>query len=174
MGWLEDLSKTTIYNFRNTEDTEDLVQGTSEQLTEAFQQEVKGEPGEKFEVEFENGEKVTYEYAGFQPHKLNIMTKITFEKNGRKGVRVNHGEGKSTVRSMTRENLLKGKGVKETGYKRDAKGELTGEKSYEVDSALTKGCQEASNKAKAEIFHNRMQGFKNQVAKENAAKRRKK
>lgn len=174
MGWLEDLSKTTIYKYRNENDAEDLIEGTSAELAEILGQEVKGEPGEVLKVEFENGEVVNFAYAGFHPHKVNIMYKTTFEKNGRKGVRVNTGDGKSHVRSMTRENLYKGKGVNETGMKRDAKGELTGEKSYEVDSALTKGCQEASNKAKAEIFRNRMQGFKKQVARENAAKRRKK
>jgi hypothetical protein len=173
MGWLEDLSKTTIYNYRNQEDREDLIQGTSTELSELFCQEVKGEPGEVLEVEFENGEKAKFEYSGFEPHKVNIMYKTTFEKNGRKGVRVSTGDGKSHVRSMTRENLYKGEGVNETGMKRDAKGELTGEKSYEVDSALTKGCREASDKAKTEMLRSRLQGFKKQVSMQNAKRRKK-
>lgn len=162
MGWLEDLSKTTIYKFRSLEDPSNEVFGTSDELTEAFGFEVKGEPGEKLRIETDEGT-LEFEYAGFEPRQLGIMTKIVFEKNGRKAVRINHGDGKSVVRSMTRENLLKGKGIKETGDKHDASGNKTGQKSYEVDSALTKGCKEASEKAKSQIFQNRLHAWKKEL-----------
>ena len=57
---------------------------------------------------------------------------------------------------MTRENLFKGQGVKTTGDKHDAQGNKTGEQSFEVESALTKGCAEASLKAKGDILGGRL------------------
>ncbi len=170
MGWLEDLAKTTVFKFRSTTDPSDEVFGTSEELTEAFGSEVKGEPGEKIKVETDEGI-LEFEYAGFEPKELGIMTKIVFEKNGRKAVRINHGDGKTVVRSMTRENLMKGKGIKETGDKHDASGNKTGQKSYEIDSALTKGCREASEKTKAQIFQNRLHAWKTELGMKKGKKK---
>ncbi len=85
------------------------------------------------------------EFAGFEKRKLDIMVKTTFEKNGRVGVEVTNGD-KKYVRSMTKENYLNGKGT---------------------DSVLTKGCKEQSEKAKKHIVYNKMQRWKNEIAKEN-------
>ena len=80
-------------------------------------------------------------YAGFEPRTINQMTKITFEKNGRVGVKVVHGDGKIAIRSKTKDNYLQGK---------------------KCESVLTKGCEEASNKAKQKIVHDRVQQWKNE------------
>ena len=162
MGWLEDLAKETIYIYRpmGQEDPCESIRGTLEQLKDTFGLEVKGEPGEVLLCPQTSHK---YQYGGFEPKKLGIMTKVTFEKNGRKGIRIDHGDGKSVTRSMTRENLFKGKGVKFTGEKRDAKGETTGKKSYEVESSLTKGCAEASLKEKGDMLGNRLKMMKHQI-----------
>lgn len=175
MSWLNDYSKTTVYNYRSMDENDPckMVSGTAEQLSETFGIDVKGEPGEQLQCLQTS---YRYSYAGFEPRQLGIMTKTTFEKNGRKGVRINHGDGKSTTRSMTRENLLKGKGVKVTGEKRDAQGNTTGQKAFEVESSLTKGCNEASVKAKGDILGNRLKHMKHEiaVANHNAKERGKK
>lgn len=74
------------------------------------------------------------DYAGFEPRQLGGMTKTVFEKNGRVGVRTKFGDGKSVIRSKTKENVLKGKGTQ---------------------SVLTKGCRDASDKARKEIVRAR-------------------
>jgi hypothetical protein len=92
---------------------------------------------------------------------------VVFEKNGRKGIRIKDQNGKTTIRSMTRENLLKGKGVKVTGDKRDHKGNKTGQKSYEVESTLTRACRDESNKVKAKEVHSRLTGMKRNIEYQN-------
>lgn len=121
MDWLKKLNEETVYNYRNT-DTGEILQLTKQEIRNWIELEPTTVPGSEFCV---GG--VRYEYAGFEPRKLNIMTKITFEKNGRKGLRVKTAQGGQSVRSLSKENYLKGKGTK---------------------SVLTKGCTEASNKEK--------------------------
>ena len=128
MNWLRDLQKDTVYNYVD-EETGDKISGTKDILEEHFNQKLRCEPGDV--VKIEGG---TFRYAGFEPHELGMMLKSTFEKNGRKAVRTYHSNGKQSVRSMTKDNYLKGRGS---------------------DSALTKGCVEASTKAKAEILQSR-------------------
>jgi hypothetical protein len=77
---------------------------------------------------------LTFEYAGFEPLSTGIMTKVVFEKNGRKAVKTQFGDGQQVIRSATKEAYYKGKGT---------------------DSVLTKGCREASDKVKEQITHGR-------------------
>jgi hypothetical protein len=44
-----------------------------------------------------------YKYKGFLPEKVNLMTKVQFEQNGRVGYKVSLGDGKHLYRSATRE-----------------------------------------------------------------------
>lgn len=164
MGWLEDLNKERIYNYRCNIDSDFVLSGTKEELNELVGDEVelKYEPNDVASV-LVDGEDLLFTYAGFDPIKTGLVTKIVFEKNGRKGLRIVDGDGKQTVRSMSRENLLKGKGVTITGDKRDARGELTGEKSYEVDSILTKACRAKSDEVKKEEVYKRVKGMEHQV-----------
>jgi len=160
MNWISDLANETIYNYRSI--VGEVISGTAEELSEIADRKVTGEPGNTFMFADH-----VYTYAGFQPKKLGIMTKTVFEKNGRKGMKILHSDGSSATRSMTRENLFKGKGVQITGDKRDAKGEKTGEKAYEVQSSLSRGCQDASDKAKGEILRGRLTHMKQEITMAN-------
>lgn len=178
MGWLDDLNKNRVFHYRCVDipEPEYTLSGTQDELKKLVGEQVDltFSPGDKPKI-LVDGEELQYEYGGFDPVKLNQTMKVVFEKNGRKGIRIKDGDGKQTVRSMSRENLLKGKGVKITGDKRDAQGNLTGEKSYEVDSALTKACREESNKVKAKEVHRRLTGMKQNIEYQaHLAKERKK
>jgi hypothetical protein len=181
MGWLDDLNKSRVYNYRcvDKDDPNYMLSGTKEELN-ALTVELgedallKFEPGDKPKI-LVDGELLQYEYAGFEPIEVGLVTKVVFEKNGRKGIRIKDQNGKTTIRSMTRENLLKGKGVKVTGDKLDHKGNKTGKKSYEVESTLTKACREESNKVKAKEVHSRLTGMKRNIEYQNhLAKERRK
>lgn len=125
MDWLSKLHKETLFRYKNTE-TQEIISVPLDVLEEWLEIPVKGEPGESFYI---SG--VLYTYAGFEPRKLNITTKITFEKNGRKALRINNSDGTTTVRSITKDNYIKGKGTK---------------------SVLTSACTQASNKEKEKIL----------------------
>lgn len=178
MGWLDDLNKERVYNYARADEADpcEMISGTKDDLMKTFNSEIECSSGEVLVCPQTS---YKYVYAGFQPIKLGLATKIVFEKNGRKAVRMRDSDGKTTIRSMTRENYMKGKGVKVTGDKRDSKGEKTGQKSFEVQSSLTKGCREASNKAKAKEVHGRLTGMKanieyqNHLAKEKAKGKKK-
>jgi hypothetical protein len=124
MSWIDELQRETVYQYTNR-DTGETFSATKEILEEQLGVKLTCSPGDSFE--HEGG---VYHYAGFEPRKLGMMMKTTFEKNGRKAVRIKHGNGTQAVRSMSRDNYLKGKGT---------------------DSVLTKGCREASAKKKEEI-----------------------
>lgn len=100
----------------------------------------------------ENGSTVCI-YRGSEPRSINIMTKMTFEKNGRKGIRTTFADGSSSTRSQTKENALNGK--------------------KNLNSVLTKGHQEAVDKATqtAVIQKERMLG--NELKKLSADRRKK-
>ena len=46
-----------------------------------------------------------YRYGGMVPYKMNLMTKVQFEQNGRIGYRIDVGDGKQIYRSATREKF---------------------------------------------------------------------
>lgn len=46
-----------------------------------------------------------YTYKGFLPEKVNLMTKVGYEQNGRKGYKVDVGTGRPIYRSATRERF---------------------------------------------------------------------
>lgn len=52
------------------------------------------------------------DYSGIEPRSTGMMVKITFEKNGRKAIRTQFANGKTTCRSQTKENHMIGKGTK--------------------------------------------------------------
>lgn len=156
MGWLEDFAKATIYDYRSTDD--EVLSETLDTLSTLSGVDLKGAPGESFKFDLK-----TFYYAGFQPKKLGITTRVIFEKNGRKGIRIKSGDGKQVVRSMSRENLLKGKGVTITGDRRDFRGDKTGKKSYEIESVLTKSAKEASDKIKEKGLYNKIKYLRHQM-----------
>jgi len=164
MGWLDDLNKKRVYNYRQVDNSDFVISGNQSELNEIVGEgaELKFESGEKAIV-LVDGEPKEFEYAGFDSIQMNLTTKVPFEKNGRKGVKTTFGDGSKVVRSQTRENLFKGKGVNITGDKRDAKGNKTGGKAYEVESQLTKGCKEASDKVKVKEVHSRLTGMKKSI-----------
>jgi hypothetical protein len=44
-----------------------------------------------------------HKYCGMVPYKINLMTKVQFEQNGRIGYRIGLGDGRQIHRSATRE-----------------------------------------------------------------------
>ena len=46
-----------------------------------------------------------FKYKGMVPYKMNLMTKVQFEQNGRIGYRIDVGDGKQIYRSATREKF---------------------------------------------------------------------
>lgn len=142
MGWLEDMSNDTIYNYRD-QSSGDVIKGTRSQLEDYFGCSLKCEPGEEASLNVPLPRK--YLYAGFEPNKLGITTKMTFEKNGRTGVRTRFSDGKQYVRSMTKEQAMKGKGT---------------------ESVLTKDCKVASEKAKEKYVHKRIKQTINELKHE--------
>ena len=44
-----------------------------------------------------------YLYQGMLPYKINLMTKVQYEQNGRKAYKIDVGNGKHIYRSATRE-----------------------------------------------------------------------
>jgi hypothetical protein len=132
MGWLKELENERIYHYRN-ERTGVVMSHDKDFFYYEMGKNLAFEPGDYF---FLHGDK--YVYAGFVPDRLNLMTKITFEKNGRKGLRVKNSDGKQWVRSMSKENYMNGKGT---------------------ESVLTKGCREKSDKVKEQIVRKKYQGL---------------
>jgi len=132
MGWLAELDKERIYQYRN-EETGSVISGNKEFFRKEIGEDLTFAPGDNFFLHGDN-----YAYAGFLPNKLSIMTKITFEKNGRKGLKVTNSNGKHWVRSMSKENYMNGKGT---------------------ESVLTNGCREASNKVKEKMVRKKYESW---------------
>jgi hypothetical protein len=77
MSWLDDVNAERIYRYRSPEGE---VAGTPRELKEFFGvEEMKLEHGEKF------GE---YEYSGFDSISLKQRHEVTYDHNGRVGVRI--------------------------------------------------------------------------------------
>ncbi len=94
----------------------------------------------------------TCKYDGLNSRKVNIMYKTTFEKNGRKAVKTQFANGKSFIRSQTKENAMNGKSHK---------------------SVLTSGHQEAVNKEKHKNMVDKEKQMKAYVQQQNANKGKK-
>lgn len=91
-------------------------------------------------------------YNGTEPRKIGLMTKTTFEKNGRIGIKTNFSNGKSSVRSMTKENTMNGKGH---------------------SSVLTPAFQEKVNKDKLKAVIYKEKQLGNELKKQSALRRKK-
>lgn len=164
MSWLEDSAKKIVYKYKRADDV--VISGTLEELAEQTGLNLKAEYKESFEYLGD-----TYTYNGFVPREHSIMTKIVFEKNGRKAVRIQHTNGKSHVRSMSKENFLNFKGVKKTEKKYDSKGNDTGKRRIEVESVLTKGAKEAAAKTTENVVQNKLKQMKDVIARSNARRK---
>ena len=152
MNWLEDLNKKTVYKYVVEGSDLEPLYATRDELLELTGSEPTCEPGDKFSLEDENGKELVFSYAGFIPRKLDMMTKVTFEKNGRKGIAVNFGDGKIAKRSQTKENYMNGKGTA---------------------SVLTKACKEASEKAQKEYVHKRLKSTLHEMKRDAHAAKQK-
>lgn len=91
-------------------------------------------------------------FARVEPRKLGIMTKIQFEKNGRIGLKTKFANGKTTTRSMTKENVMNGKGT---------------------DSVLTKSCLEHTRKEQHKMVNKQYNQMKSDIERQRAARRKK-
>ena len=138
MGWLDDLNKSRTFVYKS-EDGETIQCDHDFLVAQSGDENFDPCPNTEFEYEGK-----VYSYAGFEPTQLSIMTKIQFEKNGRKGMLTRFADGGQTTRSMTRERYYQGKGT---------------------DSVLTKGCREVSDKVLKNIEHTKM-SFMNRVMKQ--------
>lgn len=141
MSWLDELNKSRLFVYRNASNPEDEIIGNTETLQGLSGiSDLDPNPGTKFEFEGQ-----TFEYAGMVPANIGMMSKVVFEKNGRKAVRTQFGDGQQVVRSATKEAYYKGKGS---------------------DSVLTKGCKEASEKAKQNIIQGRAEMLAHELRRE--------
>jgi hypothetical protein len=70
------------------------------------------------------------------------MIKSSYEKNGRKAMRVRTGDGKPVERSMTRQNHLDGKGTKSV---------YTKEYQNRIDKSAAEGAAKANYEAKKRL-----------------------
>ena len=112
------------------------------------------------------GELHTCQYCGTEPRNSGLVVKTTFEKNGRKAIRTSFSNGKSVVRSQTKENSLqsieRGTAVdKQTGKRK------------EIASSLTSSCQESCNKVKQEIILNKGKQLQNYMQRQEAQRSKK-
>ena len=80
MGWLDE----RIIQYLYSSDDEDIV-------IEA--------PASEKRPETPKG----YKYQGMLPYKINLMTKVQYEQNGRQAYKIDVGDGKHIYRSATRE-----------------------------------------------------------------------
>ncbi len=97
MEWLKQINKDRIYTYIGPEGEE--IKGKLKDITKelALQKELEGDPHETFEYEG-----VVFTRVGFSAAKLNMATKVVFEKNGRKGYKI----GNDYI-SATKENYMK-------------------------------------------------------------------
>ena len=160
MSWLEDSAKKIVYNYVRADEV--LISGTLDELIEKTGLNLKAEYKETFNYLGD-----TYTYCGFEPRENNIMTKIVFEQNGRKAIKVQHTDGKCHVRSMTKENLLKGVGAKKTEVRYDHKGIAKGS-GTEQTSVITKDFKRHTDKLKENQVQQSLKDMKQVIAMSNA------
>lgn len=138
--WLEDMNKDTVYCYKNT-DTGEIVRGKKADLeVDFFGCDIECNSGEEVYLEG-----VAYEYAGFEPREYNLAHRITFEKNGRKGLRTRLGNGKTFTRSATKEKYMQGKGT---------------------NSVLTKACADKTTELKKEKVMAKYESTKKDIARQ--------
>ena len=160
MSWLEKEAEKTVYKYKSEAGT--IISGTLAELIEKTGLGLEAKYQETFEY---LGDK--YTYNGFEPKQNNIMTKIVFEKNGRQAVRIQHTNGKSHVRSMTKENLLNGVGAKKTETRYDHKGNAKGS-GAEQTSVLTKDFKQHTDKLKENQVQQSLKDMKQVIAQSNS------
>ncbi|RLA62971.1 MAG: hypothetical protein DRQ88_13040 [Epsilonproteobacteria bacterium] len=149
MKWLKEKARNSIFIYRmigtagngplvSDDGTPFTIEGTLEELSRDLGKEVQGIPKE--EVESMHGD--IFVYAGFEPTPMGGMVKTTFDKNGRKAIRLRYGDGSQEIRSATKDRYMN------TGNDK---------------SVLTKPCSDAANKVKqahvrsaASAFHRRV------------------
>jgi len=133
MGWLE--SRVVQYVFINDKGDEKILEAkASEDRPEA----PKG-----------------YKYKGFVPEKVEIMTKVQYEQNGRLAYRIDVGNGKHIHRSASRERYEHAAG--NIGADRYKEAKRQGEDLKLNESAYTKQYGEKVKKAEKDKMdtHNR-------------------
>ncbi len=157
--WAES-AKKIVYNYKREDGV--LMSGTLSELMSKTELELEAKYQETFTYLGD-----TYTYCGFEPRESNVMTKIVFEKNGRKAVRIQHTNGKSHVRSMTKENLLNGKGAKKTETRYDHKGNAKGS-GAEQTSVLTKDFKQHTDKLKENQVQQSLKNMKQVIAQSNS------
>ena len=87
-----------------------------------------------------------YIYKGMLPFKMNLMTKVQFEQNGRIGYRIDVGDGKQIYRSATREKYEHTVG--NTGREKYREAKRQGTKIEENKSIYTKAYDKKVEKHK--------------------------
>ena len=166
MSWLNEIEDNINYIYKHSDN--DSLCGTKAELREYTGKDLQFSADDSFELDGK-----TYTYSGFKPYASGIMTKVVFEKNGRKGIMVKMADGTKSVRSMTRELLYRGKAkINETETRYDEKGRAKG-KGKEVESVVTKGFAEFKKKTEQKVFHNKINQMKKVIAQSNAQRRKK-
>jgi hypothetical protein len=99
MSWLEDLHAERIFHY---DSGEDRITGNIQDLSLLAKKDVVGVPGEMIYVDDK-----TYEYAGFDSIKAAQMSKVEFEKNGRKAYRITDSSGKIRYIAKSKHEYLK-------------------------------------------------------------------
>ena len=166
MSWLNEIGDKVNYIYKHTDD--DYICGTKAEFKENLDKELQFTAGDAFDLDGK-----TYTYAGFKPYESGIMTKIVFEKNGRKGIRVKMADGTKSVRSMTRELLYRGKAeVNDSDIRYNEKGEAKG-RGKEVESVVTKGFAEFRKKNQEKIVHQKVKQMRTLIEQSNAKRSRK-
>lgn len=81
MSWLDDLNNKRVYHYETEEGAR--ITGTLPDINEELGLNLEGDPGETFEFEGE-----LYTRGGFEPIKINLATRVFYEKNGRKAYKI--------------------------------------------------------------------------------------
>ncbi len=138
MDFLKERHDRTIYHYKTDES---IVSGTPQELAEYFGKDLLFEPGEVVQHYTED-----YQYAGFDPLSMSLTTKVAYEQNGRKAIRVTSPGGHIQHRSLTKDRMLE-----------------SGKQDKETKSVLTKACSETYAKAKTNMAGRALQYFNKYV-----------
>jgi hypothetical protein len=64
------------------------------------------------------------EYAGVEPVRVNVVTKVSYEQNGRQAYRISDGKGNVTHMSKSKYNYLQSAGTVKPAYTREFEKQL--------------------------------------------------
>ena len=136
MDFLKERHERTTYTYKCYE-SDASVSGTPAELDSFFGKPLSYEPKEHIIL----GGKI-YEYAGFEPMGMSLTTKVAYEQNGRKAIRVVDPSGNIQYRSKTKDKILE-----------------AGSQKAEGTSIVTKGFAEAKAKVEANVKSRAMNYF---------------